>query len=101
MNRTFCLSLRRSGALTFLCFLLVAAPGPAPAAQVASLAKASLTDAAPPCSAVVAAGPVLATSWWNRIYRPVEHYLSSRAALLQFGAVGMFIALFIIMRNKW
>jgi hypothetical protein len=43
----------------------------------------------------------LASGWWDKIYTPVARSLESRAALIRAGMVGMVIALFIIMRNKW
>jgi hypothetical protein len=50
-------------------------------------------EAAAPHSCLVAA------TWsdrWHQFYHPVERALASRQRMLQFGAVGMMIALFII-----
>jgi hypothetical protein len=40
--------------------------------------------------------PVLAKSWFQQILGPIEHALGTRQAMLQFGAVGMALGLFII-----
>jgi hypothetical protein len=40
--------------------------------------------------------PPLAESWWDEIYGPIETTLSRREAMVQFGAVGVIIGLFII-----
>jgi hypothetical protein len=74
---------------------------------VASTAAAELAPTDMPshtAAASVAPAPVpvpLATGWWDRIYTPVARSLESRTALIRAGMVGMVIALFIIMRNKW
>jgi hypothetical protein len=40
--------------------------------------------------------PPLADGWWEEIYGPIENALSSRETMVQFGAVGVLIGLFII-----
>jgi hypothetical protein len=46
--------------------------------------------------------PPLADGWsWRSLYRPIESQLGSRGGLLRLGVIGMCIALFIIMCNKW
>ncbi len=40
--------------------------------------------------------PPLAASWWDEIYGPIENALSSRETMVQFGAVGVLVGLFII-----
>jgi hypothetical protein len=40
--------------------------------------------------------PPLAEGWWEEIYGPIENALSSRETMVQFGAVGVLIGLFII-----
>jgi hypothetical protein len=72
-----------------LCAALLGAPARAPAAEA-------------PRPAVAAPVLVADDGWtWNKFWHLVEGNMTSRAAMLRFGAVGMFIALFIIMRNKW
>jgi hypothetical protein len=44
----------------------------------------------------------MANGWtWNSVYHPIELMLCSRAGLLRLGMIGMFLALLIIMCNKW
>jgi hypothetical protein len=38
----------------------------------------------------------LADGWWSEIYGPIETALSRRESMVQFGAVGVLIGLFII-----
>jgi len=38
----------------------------------------------------------LADGWWDDIYGPIENALSRRETMVQFGAVGVLIGLFII-----
>ena len=42
-------------------------------------------------------------SWWtpSAIYTGLARFLSNRGHLIQFCTVGMIVALFVIMRNKW
>ncbi|HJT79415.1 MAG TPA: hypothetical protein VJ739_19620 [Gemmataceae bacterium] len=81
-------SLCRAVAAALLCVALLGAP--APAAEIPAVGRA--------CPAPV----LVAQGWkWNKVWNVIEGNLNSRAALLRMGTVGMFIALFIIMRNKW
>jgi hypothetical protein len=38
----------------------------------------------------------LAEGWWDEVYGPIENALSRRETMVQFGAVGVLIGLFII-----
>jgi hypothetical protein len=50
-------------------------------------------------TALVAA-PLVAEGWsWRKLYRPFENALGSRRRMVQFGVVGMCIALYIMMRK--
>jgi hypothetical protein len=42
------------------------------------------------------ARPQIAASWWQGYYNAFESYLGTRQGMLQFGAVGMFVALSVI-----
>jgi hypothetical protein len=57
------------------------------------------------CPSVAAGAPVLLAqqSWWTpgAMYKGLAHFLSNRGHLIQFCTVGMIVALFVIMRNKW
>jgi hypothetical protein len=62
--------------------------------------------AAPAAFPTAASGvPVLHAeqSWWSlgAIYQGLARFLSNRGHLIQFCTVGMIVALFVIMRNKW
>ena len=94
MNALFHLPLRRHAGTALVLFLLAVAPVlPVPAAE-----PPPVPAAAPPAFSA----PPLADGWtWNSLYHPVEHMLSSRAGLLRLGMIGMFLALLIIMCNKW
>lgn len=90
MNLALPSSLARAVAAALLCLALLGTPTPA------SAAPAKAVFAACPAPVLVASG------WnWNKFWNVIEGNLNSRAALLRLGTVGMFIALFIIMRNKW
>jgi len=55
--------------------------------------------AAPPLlrPAVKAVAPVVAEGWsWRKLYAPVEGGLASKRRMLQFGVIGMCVALYII-----
>lgn len=87
MDLPFRLPLARPLGAALLCLVLAAAPA------------AAEPPAAP---APAAAAPVPVASLWNTAYRGVENCLKTRAGLLQFGVVGMVVALVIIMfNNKW
>ena len=84
-----------------LCLLLFGLPSSAISAPSPD------TGAAPPAFALAAApaAPVLfaeQSRWtWSATYKALEQFLTSRAHLIQFCTVGMVVALFVIMRNKW
>ncbi len=83
-------SLCRAAAAVLVCVVLLGAPAHAPAGE------------APHPTATVSVPVLVGDGWtWNKFWNLVNGNLSSRAALLRLGTVGMFIALFIIMRNKW
>jgi hypothetical protein len=57
----------------------------------------------PLCSSTAVAPQVAMAAmsdWWHEIYGPIEKALGSRQGMLQFGAVGMVLALFIIWYRK-
>jgi hypothetical protein len=41
-------------------------------------------------------GLVLASDWWQKLYDPLEKFLSTRAGMIQFGTVIMILALVVI-----
>src|SRR5262249_11351197 len=53
--------------------------------------------APPPAAAPVAVAPLLAERWsWAKVYSAMENGLSSRRRMVQFGALAMCLALYII-----
>ena len=44
--------------------------------------------------------PLAASGWWTQIYPAVEKFLSSRAGMIQFGAIMALLALVIIWWRK-
>jgi hypothetical protein len=69
------------------CILAGACVPPLSAANVRASSPAHLT--------IRAVAP-LADGWWDEIYGPIENALSRRETMVQFGAVGVLIGLFII-----
>jgi len=94
---SFCPPLHRHAptALVLLLLLIAAAPeAPAGERPAGPTAVAAMP---------VPYAPLPADGWtWNGVYHSVVEYnLSSRAGLLRIGLIGMFLALLIIMCNKW
>lgn len=68
------------------------APSRCTGASGDSAAAAPLGLAAP-----ASAGPaLLAAAWWQKLYAPIETGLANRQRMIQFGALGMLLALAII-----
>jgi hypothetical protein len=67
-----------------------------PSLPSASAARATASDDALQATAC----PPLALSWWEQILNQFETALTSRQRMIQFGAVGMLLALFIIWYRK-
>jgi hypothetical protein len=63
---------------------LLAAPAGSLGAGTAALSPA------PACQ------PLVAMEWWDKVYHAFETSVNSRQGMLQFGAVGMLVALYII-----
>jgi hypothetical protein len=89
-------------AAALLALVLAAAPAPG-----GMLSRPFASSACGPTCGMAAkachpASAVLVGSWSSALWRPVESTLSSRAGLLRVGAVGMVLALIIIMcGHKW
>jgi hypothetical protein len=86
-----------SGLLCLLFFAFPSSAFPAPS-----------PDPCPPLAgfspAAAPAVPVLvAESWWTpgAMYKLLANFLTNRGHMIQFCIIGMIVALFVIMRNKW
>jgi hypothetical protein len=90
-------ALARLLAAALLCLLLAASPAAAESAPLAPGADVPAAGASGPPAAAVPLASV-----WNTAYSKIEGCLKTRAGLLQIGAIGMVVALFVIMfNNKW
>jgi hypothetical protein len=87
-----------SGLLCLLLFVFPSSAYCAPSLDSRSESAAFISAAAPPAPVLFAE-----QSRWtvNGTYKELERFLTSRAHLVQFCTVGMVVALFVIMRNKW
>jgi hypothetical protein len=80
------------------------------AAWLSLTASSALAGSASPYPPAVVSGgtvwtmratiPLAASAWWSQIYPTVEKLLSSRAGMLQFGAIMALLALVVIWWRK-
>jgi len=82
-----------------LCLLLFGLPSSAFSAPPRDPGAAAGYSPAAPAAPVLFADQ----SWYapGAMYKSLAHFLSNRGHLIQFCTIGMIVALFVIMRNKW
>jgi hypothetical protein len=76
-----------------LVLLLLTIPSPCAHAGPHEMARLSRP-------AIAAVAPVLADGWsLSRLFSPIQRLLNNRARLIQFGAIGVAIGIYILMRK--
>jgi hypothetical protein len=84
-------------------FVRAEGPRGAPQAQPEKAQPAEQTSLRPPSGSPLPGlsfSSLLAESWWGRLSGPLESGLTSRARMIQFGALMMLLALWVIWWRK-
>ena len=82
--------------IVLLTILTLGSAGQVMASDLATPRSGEITLAATPGLSAQGPGLLLVASWWQDAYGQLESFLGTRQRMLQFGAVGMGLALFII-----